>query len=90
MICHCTMRLLIFARSELELSEGEIPLGVFCCGDYTCIVTGSRENDVTYSTDLASEQCFLEEMLAVQAAVLKPLIKKPNLDDIISNLSCRY
>ncbi|XP_046686253.1 uncharacterized protein LOC124371926, partial [Homalodisca vitripennis] len=76
--------------AEYDMLDSEIPLHVMCCGDFTCIVAGSLDSDVASSTDLASEQCFLEEMLTVQTSVLKPLARKSNLDDIIANLCSKY
>lgn len=71
------------------LPDGEIPLQVLCSGDFTCLVTGLPDCDIASSSDLASEQCFLEEILDVQNSVLKPVARKSNLDELISDLSSK-
>lgn len=73
----------------LVLPDGEIPLRVMCSGDFTCLETGSPDCDIASSSDLASEQCFLEEILTVQNSVLKPIAKRSNLDELISDLSSK-
>ncbi|XP_054282375.1 alsin [Macrosteles quadrilineatus] len=75
---------------EIELPPGQIPLHVLCSGEYSCIIAGSLDSDVASTTDLASEQAFLDEMLTVQLSVLKPLGRRSNLDEVLSNLASRY
>lgn len=73
-----------------HLEEEMIPLHVLSSGHYICCMAGTNSVDVATNSDLANEQCFLEEMLAVQNSVLKPLGRKSSQDDIFSNLSSRY
>ncbi|KAK9511048.1 hypothetical protein O3M35_005697 [Rhynocoris fuscipes] len=60
------------------------------CGDITCVITRENAREVTMDSDLAHEQCFLEELLTVHNTLVKPLSRKSSLDDTISNLCSRY
>ncbi|XP_073987659.1 amyotrophic lateral sclerosis 2 isoform X2 [Rhodnius prolixus] len=76
-------------KESLKCENGNA-VSLVCSGPVTCLVTRDCVQDVTIHSDLSHEQCFLEELLTVHNAIVKPLSRKSSLDDTISNLCSRY
>uniref|UniRef100_A0A146M3M8 Alsin n=4 Tax=Lygus hesperus TaxID=30085 RepID=A0A146M3M8_LYGHE len=83
--------------SDNDTDEGDdspkvavTPSGVLCSGDFTCLMTTTPAKEATLDSDMAHEQCFLEELVTIHVSIVKPLARKSSLDDTLSNLCSRY
>lgn len=54
------------------------------------LYTKQPSKESTVDSDLAHEQCFLEELLSVYNSLVKPLSRKSALDECLSNLCLCY
>lgn len=75
--------------SDYIIYEGSIPLRVLSSSDYSICLLGITCTEMTSNSDLANEQCFLEEMISVHTSIVKPLSRKSSLDDFVANLCSR-
>ncbi|CAB0003030.1 unnamed protein product, partial [Nesidiocoris tenuis] len=75
---------------EESLESTVAPFSVVCSGAFTCLMKGEPAKEATIESDLAHEQCFLEELITIHNSIVKPLARKSSLDDTISNLCSRY
>ncbi|XP_066901299.1 alsin [Halyomorpha halys] len=83
-------------QNKVNLTENSLlhnltPLRVLGSGEVMCVIYSNLPpRETTLDSDIAHEQCYLEELLSVYNGLVKPLSRKSSLDESLSNLCCRY
>lgn len=83
-------------KNQLNLNQNSLvhnltPVRVLGSGEVMCVIYSNvPSKETTLDSDIAHEQCYLEELLSVYNGLVKPLSRKSSLDESLLNLCCRY
>ncbi|XP_039281214.1 uncharacterized protein LOC120350697 [Nilaparvata lugens] len=74
------------------VTSARVPIRVLSSGDVSMCIVGRppMTSDLKLNSDLANEQCFLEEMVSFHSTIVRPLSRRSCIDDIVANLCSRY
>lgn len=78
--------------SPAVVCSTRVPIRVLSSSDYSMCIVGRAPltSDLKLNSDLANEQCFLEEMVSFHSTIVRPLSRRSCIDDIVANLCSRY